>query len=114
MDRLRYWHIDTFERVNLGLETDALRGGKFKAAITLPSDHSGPGIDVPEEGCHTSSKVADQAAKALKNSCHNAIALSVLMLSNMENKKVCECILSHAACLKKWEGQANAKPRSGK
>ena len=114
MDRLRYWNIDIFERINLGLETDALRGGKFKAAISMPSDHSGPGIDVPEEGCPTSSAVSDQAAKAMKNSCHNAIALSVLMLCNMENKRVCECILSHAACLKKWEGQANAKLRSAK
>ena len=48
MKRLPRWHADTFERTFLGLEIDAMRSGKFKHAITLPSSHSGLGIDVPE------------------------------------------------------------------
>ena len=77
---LKSWAQDRFHRTHLGIECDPLRGKKFQAAVTLTP------VSSADQHGHTSGKVLDIVDKSIRYSCANAVSVSVMMLSNDENK----------------------------
>ena len=61
---------------------------------------------------HTSAKVLDIVDRSVRDSCANAVSVSVMMLSKSGNRRICNISVASAGELKKWEGEANKTLRS--
>ena len=108
MDCLGTWAQDRFMRQHLAIECDMLRGKKCGQMVSLSTGSGGP----EAEFSHTNSKILDVVDRSVRDSCANAVAVSVMMLSKPENKRICQVVLMSSSELKKWEGSANKELRS--
>lgn len=65
-----------------------------------------------EENSHTHRSVLDVVDRSIRDSCVNAVSVSVMMLSREENLRLVNVVVEACKPLKQWEGQANARNRS--
>jgi hypothetical protein len=108
MDRLPEWQQDAFFRTYTAIECDFLRGKKFGAQIRVAGAPAGRADDL----AHTHRSIIDTIDRSVRDSCANTVSLSVLMLSNESNQRLCTCVLAACQPLTLWEGHANKINRS--
>ena len=96
------WAQDRLHRTYLGIETDALRGKKLGACLKSASVVS-PQHD---DHAHTNPNVMDIVDKRVRDSCANAISVSVMMLAKEEHRRICLIVVTACAKLKHWEGHS--------
>ena len=109
------WAQDRFKRTYVGLECDFLRGQKFGQAISMPNAAaSSASSDAFVPQGTTSNRVLNLVDRSIRDACANAVSVSVMMLSNDENKRLCMVALSVCGPVKAWEGHASKVNRSNK
>ena len=106
---LPFWTIDSFEREYLGLELDMLSGKQIKDKLMAKAKD----LDAGESGGTTSTKVLHFEDKTLRSCADNAIILSVALLADYDNKRICETICQTASHLKEWRVTMVKECRSG-
>ena len=84
-----WWELELFERSVTALEQDYLKGRKLNALVKLRvSDNDG----IPEDGGATNPHrvgVEDRVDRnTLRDACQNAMAISVLVLSDRLNQRL--------------------------
>ena len=96
------WGRDVFERTYVALELDMLRGRKLEERIRVregpPADRQG-GEALGPTGEALGSTVED---RTLRSCCANAVGISVMLLSDVRNKRTVESVLASATPLRGW------------
>lgn len=87
-NEIKWWSMDSFEREYVALELGMMSSAKFRDKLVKQAKD-----DVGESGGPTSSKVLHLEDKALRTVADNAVGISVYMLRNYDNTRVCEIIV---------------------
>lgn len=102
------WLFDQFERTYLALETDCLSGRKLQERIAL---RLGVTETVPEAGAPVRAHVHLED-RGLKSACQNCIAISVMVLQSITNRRVINCVTAGASKVLDWHSEQNRQLRS--
>lgn len=104
-----WWTMDLFERELVGLELDMFKSKKFKTKLMANGEDLLP---AGEGGGPTSVKVLHVEDRALKSCADNAVGVLYLMLSEYNNKRICETILGDGSHVKDWRSKMARDTRS--
>lgn len=86
-----------------------LAGEKFRSKVVF---QLGPGDDVQEGGAQCAGRVTVEDRASLKGAAKHGMALSVIMLNDVVNLRLCRCILSGALLVKAWHSECTRQLRS--
>lgn len=103
------WWADSFERTYTGIEFDCVATKNF--AEKLKARPTADETD-PEAGPSTSSSRLNFEKKTLLGSCKNAIGVSVWMLNNVNNERICQVVVTLSEDLRLWHEDQNRRLRS--
>lgn len=92
-----HWAIDEFERTTVGLRQDYLKGAGFMQRLQMRAD----AMEVHLEGSTDNQRVSLED-KALRSVCQNAVAVSVVMLSDEHHRRTCVAISGLMKPLLTW------------
>jgi hypothetical protein len=95
---IQWWSMDSFEREYLGIEMDMFKSKKFCERLRAQKKD----LDSGEQGGPTSSKVLHFDDKALRSIADNAVGISVAMLDDYDNKRICEVIVQTCVHVKHY------------
>ena len=105
---LRTWHIECWERTFLALECDMLKGKKFETLVIK----AGQADNIKEGNNSTSSARLAIDDRTLRACAQNAVAISVMMLSDPKNKRLVSMIYHFSLPLLQWHTAQNKAQRS--
>lgn len=103
------WEVDEFERLLCSMELDFLKGGAFMDRLRL---RPGPAQVVGEDGGPVAERRLCLEDRTLKAACHNAVAVSVCILSDKASRRICAGVNALAAPLKQRHSYQNRLNRS--
>lgn len=107
-DNVCSWHLDLFERLTLCLELDFVRGQQFLEKIV----HLRPGKQESSgESAPTASNALTIEARSLRGCAANAVAISALMLSDANNRRIVHGIVGLTIKVREWHVQQNRQLR---
>lgn len=102
-----WWEVDEFERVSCALEQNYMTGAAFMQKVQLRIDKQ----EANAEGSTDSSKV-NLEDRTLRSSCQNSIALSVLLLIDSNNRRLCSAVTGVMLPLLEWHTAQGRQLRS--
>lgn len=106
---LPWWRVMQFERTLLALETDVLKGKAFRNSLTTRLAEKAQLNDLHDT---TSVKRLQIQDKTLRDVCANAVAVSVVTLSDPHHHRVSACIVTAGKPAESWHTNQNKKLRS--
>ena len=109
---LQTWHRDKFERTFVALELDCL--GNKKLSDTLIVKKLGNTEDVGENSGSTTAARHSIDEKVLRSCAQNAVAISVMVLSESLNLRLAQIMNMVGKLLKPWHGHQNKVLRDAK
>lgn len=107
--RLGEWGVDSFERTHVALELDFL--GKKGLAERIKIQKSAADEGGAAAG-RTSQGICNVEDKTLRSCSQNACTISVMMLSNLNHRRICRAVLASASPLREWHSAQNKQLRS--
>ena len=106
---LGWWSMDAFEREYVALELDMLKNKKFRQRLLAKSADLDPGEGAPQT---TSTLKLHFEDKTLRSVADNAVCISVGLLDNYDNRRICETIVIMNINLKDWRTEMVRECRS--
>ena len=104
-----WWSMDAFEREYVALELDMLKNKKFRQRLLAKSADLDPGEGSSQT---TSTLKLHFEDKTLRSVADNAVCISVGLLDNYDNKRICEIIVAMTIFLKDWRTEMVKQCRS--
>ena len=101
------WWEQWLERTLTALEEDFLKGKKFNEKILKAAGH----MHVAEGGAPTKTHVSSDI-KLLRGNCHNAVAISVMYLSDETNRRLLLIIRAGCGPMRAWQSKQSKANRS--
>lgn len=105
-DNLKHWSVDAFERTFCALELDFLRGKKFERLVLRGAEPAAEG------GRTTSISKVGFEEKTLRSCAANSVAISVMVLSDYENKRTVDILVGSSRHLLQWQARQSHVLRS--
>lgn len=102
-----WWEVDEFERVACALDQNYLARNAFMQKVQLRISSA----EAQAEGSTDSAKV-NLEDRTLRNSCQNSIALSVLLLVDPSNRRLCSAVTAVMLPLLEWHTAQSKQLRS--
>jgi len=104
-----WWSMDAFEREYVALELDMLKNKKFRQKLLAKGADLDPGEGKSQT---TSTLKLHFEDKTLRSVADNAVCISVGLLDNYDNKRICETIVTMTIFLKDWRTEMVKRSRS--
>lgn len=104
-----WWEVDRLERTHCAIEQDYLRGAAFLQKLRMQARGGDVGV---EGGGTTSAGHTTLEDRTLRSCCQNAVAISVQLLSDDGNRRICEGVLAMGMPVKAWHSEQNRALRS--
>lgn len=101
------WEIDEFERTTCALQQDYLKGASFMRRLQLHATQA----EVNLEGSTDNARVSFED-RTLRSVCQNAVAISVVMLGDDQNRRLCAAISGLMQPLLDWHSAQIEQLRS--
>lgn len=105
------WSVDLFERTFLALEHDYLQGRRFAKLLVKAAPEGEPDQDAAMSTNPVKAGIDD---RALRSCAQNAVAISVVFLSDYDNFKTLQVIVQLSRPLEVWHSWQDKLLRSAK